>query len=69
MHGQRLDAVEGRLQALDPRGVLRRGYAIVHRADGTVAQNALDLKPEEPLDIELGRGRVLARVVRTGDAL
>ncbi|CAM5190000.1 Exodeoxyribonuclease 7 large subunit OS=Castellaniella defragrans OX=75697 GN=xseA PE=3 SV=1 [Castellaniella defragrans] len=69
MQTQRLHAVEGTLHALDPRGVLRRGYAIVYRGDGTVAQNALDLKPDEQLDIELGRGRALARVIHTGDTL
>lgn len=61
---QRLRAVLGTLQVLDPRGVLQRGYAIVHRADGSIAKNALDLEAEEPLDIELAQGRTMARVVR-----
>ena len=69
MHRQRLQVTEGRLQALNPRGVLQRGYAIVHRHDGTVAQNALDLSTDERLDIELARGRVAARVLGTEDML
>ncbi|OPZ80594.1 MAG: exodeoxyribonuclease VII large subunit [bacterium ADurb.Bin429] len=32
----RLDAVDGRLTALDPRQVLKRGYALVSSADGAV---------------------------------
>lgn len=62
---QHLRAVLGTLRALDPRGVLHRGYAIVHRADGSIAKNALDLKAEELLDIELAQGRIPARVVRS----
>ncbi|HEX7387117.1 MAG TPA: exodeoxyribonuclease VII large subunit [Castellaniella sp.] len=69
VRSQRLRAARGMLQALDPRGVLQRGYAIVHRRDGTVAQNALDLKTDEPLDIELARGFAVARVIRSGDTL
>lgn len=62
---QHLRAALGTLRALDPRGVLERGYAIVHRADGSIAKNALDLKAEELLDIELAQGRIPARVVRS----
>lgn len=64
----RLAAVSRTLQALDPRGVLGRGYALVRGADGGIIKNALDLKIGERLDVELGNGRVQADVVQT-DAL
>lgn len=66
---RRLRAAGATLQALNPRAVLQRGYAIVHRPDGSVAKNALDLNVEEQLDIEFGRGRALAKVIRTDGLL
>jgi exodeoxyribonuclease VII large subunit len=66
--GHGLKVLCGTLHALDPHQVLERGYAIVHRADGSVVKNALDLKIAERLDIEFGLGRAQAKVLRT-DAL
>ncbi|CAM5790541.1 exodeoxyribonuclease VII large subunit [Castellaniella caeni] len=65
---RRLAVADGTLQALDPRAVLGRGYAIVHAANGSIVKNALDLNVDERIDIEFGQGRAQANVTRT-DAL
>uniref|UniRef100_UPI003342B231 exodeoxyribonuclease VII large subunit n=1 Tax=Castellaniella defragrans TaxID=75697 RepID=UPI003342B231 len=61
----RLAAVRGRLEALDPRGVLGRGYAIVRGPSGSIVKNALDLNIKDRIDVEFGAGRAQADVVRT----
>jgi len=65
LRAHRLAASAGTLGALDPRGVLGRGYAIVRAADGTIVKNALDLNITEHIDIEFGQGRAQAEVIRT----
>jgi exodeoxyribonuclease VII large subunit len=51
------------LQALDPRRVLGRGYALVRNRGGHLVKNALDLNIDERLDIEFGQGRAEVAVV------
>lgn len=65
---RRLALAQGALDALNPRAVLTRGYAIVHGEDGKIIKNALDLKVQERIDIEFGQGHAQATVTRT-DAL
>lgn len=65
----RLAAVRGRLDALDPRGVLDRGYAIVRGPAGGIIRNALDLNIGERIDVEFGSGRAQADIVRTDASL
>jgi exodeoxyribonuclease VII large subunit len=66
---QRLAAAQQTLQALSPRLIINRGYAIVRDSEGKVVKNALDLKIGERLDVELSRGHVSVDVVRTHDLL
>lgn len=66
---QRLQAAQQTLQALSPRLIVNRGYAIVRNATGKVVQNALDLNVGERLDVELSRGSVSVDVVRAHDLL
>ncbi|WP_341666839.1 exodeoxyribonuclease VII large subunit [Alcaligenes sp. SDU_A2] len=66
---QRLQAAQQTLQALSPRLIVNRGYAIVRNAQGQVVQNALDLNIGERLDVELRRGSVSVDVVRAHDLL
>jgi exodeoxyribonuclease VII large subunit len=63
--GQALAAVDGRIAALDPRGVLLRGYALVTRPDGSLVPSAALAGPEPALDIQFFDGTV--RVTPTGD--
>jgi exodeoxyribonuclease VII large subunit len=47
-----------RLIALSPAGTLRRGYAIVQRADSTVVRSARDVARAEPLLIRLASDQI-----------
>lgn len=56
-------SLAGRLQALNPKGVLQRGYAIVHAIDG-LRTRAADVRPEEEVRVEFHDGDVEARILR-----
>jgi len=47
-----------RLVTLSPAATLRRGYAIVQRADATVVRSAQDVAKSEPLLIRLAAGQI-----------
>jgi exodeoxyribonuclease VII large subunit len=55
----RQSALSGRLQALDPKGVLHRGYAIVHASDG-LRTRAADVRSRESVRVEFQDGSVRA---------
>lgn len=61
---QRLLALAQTLEALGPRSILDRGYAIVRKEDGEIVKNALDLSVGEQIGVELARGSVRANVIR-----
>jgi exodeoxyribonuclease VII large subunit len=52
-----------RLQALDPRSILQRGYAVVRQQNGTIVRQSDRLKLGEELEIQLDRGRIGVRVL------
>lgn len=54
-----------RLDALSPRRVLARGYAVVRRADGAVVRDAASVAPRDALSIELAVGQIAATVDET----
>ncbi|HMJ80066.1 MAG TPA: exodeoxyribonuclease VII large subunit, partial [Candidatus Dormibacteraeota bacterium] len=56
------------LLALSPFATLERGYALVRRADGTVAREAAAVAVGEALDVRLARGALDARVERVRDS-
>ena len=58
----RLSGRRATLDALDPRRVLERGYAVVRAADGSVVRDPASLGVGDALDVELARGRVSAAV-------
>lgn len=62
---RRLDVAEQTLQALNPRQVLSRGYAIVRNHQQEVVKNALDLSVRETLSVEFDRGTAQVDVVTT----
>lgn len=51
-----------RLRALSPMSTLRRGYAIVRRADGTVVRRTTDIAPGDPVRVRLAEGELTATV-------
>jgi exodeoxyribonuclease VII large subunit len=56
---RRLQVVESRLDALDPRGVLLRGYTLVTRpADGALVPSATLAAGQETLNIQFFDGTV-----------
>ena len=60
---QRLLAVQGRITALDPRGVLQRGYALVtNAADQTLIVTAADARRQKQVSIQFHDGSVPADI-------
>lgn len=53
------------LEALAPARVLERGYSITRDSGGNIVKNGLDLKVDETLQIEFGRGSAQAKVLAT----
>jgi exodeoxyribonuclease VII large subunit len=56
-----------RLQALDPRSILQRGYAVVRQQNGTIVRQSDRLRLGEELEIQLDRGRIGVRVLEIDD--
>ncbi len=56
--GADLSHTRARLIALSPAATLRRGYAIVQRADATVVRSAGEVTPGEPLLIRLAADQI-----------
>ena len=56
-----LEALRSPREALDPRAVLKRGYAMVKREDGTIVRCAKDLGGHETMTISFADGSVRAR--------
>jgi exodeoxyribonuclease VII large subunit len=60
----RLEAVWERLEALSPRGTLRRGYALALDAKGNLVSGVDRVKPGDEMELVLSDGRVDARAER-----
>ncbi len=54
-----------RLAVLGPTATLERGFAIVRGPDGDILNNANQVQADQPVSIDLSKGRVFARVTRT----
>ena len=55
------------LEALSPKAILARGYALVFDADGRLVKQASQLRPGEHVRTQLGGGEFTARVDRVGE--
>ena len=67
LHRQRVTGLDQRLGALDPAGVLRRGYAVVSREDtGETLLDASDVAAGDAVRVRLHRGAFGARVEGDG---
>jgi len=62
----RLKLSEGRLASVGPRATLQRGYAIARTQKGLILQ-AKDARPGEEIELILGHGRLLCRVLECRD--
>ncbi len=61
----RLDSVDARVRALDPKRVLERGYTITRAADGSVLRSAAATTTGDELVTEMADGSVRSRVEET----
>ena len=63
LHRERVSSIASRLGALDPRGVLERGYAVVqHEATGDTVASVHDVAPRDALRVHLHDGAFPADV-------
>lgn len=65
--GDRLASAERLLATLDPKAVLRRGYAIVTGPSGAVVRDAAAVRAGDRIGITLHKGSVEAEVLREGE--
>jgi exodeoxyribonuclease VII large subunit len=65
---QRLLLAQRGLDAISPLATLERGFAIVTRSDGSVVQNAADVKAGDTIEARVAHGTVLAQVSGTRQA-
>ncbi|MGI9052026.1 MAG: exodeoxyribonuclease VII large subunit [Ilumatobacteraceae bacterium] len=63
---RQLEAVEGRVRALDPVNVLARGWTITRRADGRVVRRPDELDVDDVLITQFAAGTSRSRVVPSG---
>ena len=63
---ERLERYRLRLDLMNPRQVLRRGYVWVHRSDGSAATQIADVRREMPLTLQFvdGQADVTVRELR-----
>lgn len=59
---RRLDEGRGLLQGIDPRAVLRRGYAVVSDQGGITIRDAAQVRVGQPIEVQLWRGRLRGNV-------
>ena len=64
----RLSAASREIEALSPLAVLRRGYSITEREDGTILRNAGDASPGDILKTRLYDGEIVS-IVEDSDEL
>lgn len=62
---QRTVHLAARLEGLNPDAVLARGYAIVRNGSGVIMRDSSSSQTGDPLEIQLARGRLKARVDKT----
>jgi len=64
---QHCEFLRQKLATLDPENVLKRGYAVVRRENGTIARSATNLVPGQEVQIQLGEGQVKAKITEILD--
>jgi exodeoxyribonuclease VII large subunit len=60
----RLEGRRDRLESLNPIAVLRRGFAVVSHPDGRVVRSVQQVKPGDPLDVQVSDGSFDVQVRR-----
>jgi exodeoxyribonuclease VII large subunit len=62
-HQQQHQFLQEKLATLDPREVLRRGYAIARTLDGTIVRKTSHLSADETFTLQFGEGTLQAKVI------
>jgi len=63
----RLSGDRRHLDAVSPKGVLARGYAVIRTPGGQIVLDAAGLRQGDPIDVQLASGRLTARVEEVVD--
>jgi exodeoxyribonuclease VII large subunit len=63
---QHCHLLQQKLASLDPRMVLKRGYAVVRQENAAIARAAAELAPGQKLLIQLSQGEIQVRVTEIG---
>ena len=58
----RLDVARQELRALGPQAVLKRGYSITRKQDGTVVSRTAQTKPGETIYVQVQDGMIHTEV-------
>ena len=66
MREERADALMGRLEALDPRHTLERGYAMVQSGEGEILTGTGNMQAGDEIRLIMKDGTADAQVLRTG---
>ena len=61
---QQVQLLGQKLEALDPKAVLKRGYAVVKHDQGAIVRSSSDLVPGQNLLIQLNQGQALVQVTQ-----
>ncbi len=64
-HQARLGLAAGRMDALSPLAILRRGYAICRDESGTIVRDAAAVHVGQQVGVDLARGGLRCRVEQT----
>jgi exodeoxyribonuclease VII large subunit len=66
--GTRLENLAASLAHLSPHAVLRRGYSLVRKADGSIVRASAQLAAGDALRLTFGEGEAEAQVTRTKES-
>jgi exodeoxyribonuclease VII large subunit len=58
----RVETFESRTRLLDPRQLMKRGWSVTRRTDGTVVRSIADVSPTDVLATQLADGSVTSTV-------
>lgn len=61
---QQVQLLRQKLETLDPKAVLKRGYAVVRQNRGAIVRSSTDLAPGQNLLIQLNQGQALVQVTQ-----
>lgn len=68
MANQQCQLLQQKLATLDPKAVLKRGYALVRQENGAIARSSTELTPGQDLLIQLDQGQVKVQVTEILDS-